>query len=138
MVYGLFRADELERCGVYRYVRDPDRLLIFELSAFGSFYQASDPLFSRRRTEAKPTTGRQMAGFFPDRRRPLYTYLPWPVPHSAMLGWSLAVRGEGAPRVSRLAGAGIAAWYLKLGFGLEFRRQIRLRQRSRLAPVRTL
>jgi len=138
MVYGLFRAEELERCGVYRYVRDPDRLLIFELAAFGTFYQVPDRLFFRRRTDAKPSVGRQMAAFFPDRRRPVYTYLPWPVAHSAMLGWSLGVRGDGRPRLGRLAGVAVGLWYLKLGFGLELRRQIRLRQRSRIAPVRNL
>jgi hypothetical protein len=136
MVYGLYRADALARSGVYRYIRDPDRLLLFELSAHGTFLQLPETLFVRRRTEDKPSPKRQMAGFFPGRRRPLYTRLPWPLVHSAMVTWSLGVKGNGRPQVGRVRGIGIGLWYLKLALGLEVRRQVRLRQRSRHAPVR--
>jgi glycosyltransferase involved in cell wall biosynthesis len=136
MVYGLYRADALESCGVYRYVRDPDRLLMFELSAHGTFRQVPETLYYRRRTADKPTPKRQMQSFFPGRRRPLYTRLPWPLVHAFMVTWSLAVKGNGKPAIGRLRGVGLGLWYLKLGAGLEARRQIRLGQRSSLAPVR--
>jgi len=137
MVYGLYRADALERSGVYRYVRDPDRLLLFELSAHGTFLQLPETLFLRRRTQAKPSPKRQMAGFFPGRRRPLYTRLPWPLVHSGSVMWSLGVKGNGKPQVGRLRGIGIGLWCLTLAVGLESRRQIRLAQRSSHTPIRT-
>lgn len=103
MVYGLFRADTLERAGVYRRVLVPDRLLFTELSLYGQFAQVPQVLWFRRTYGKLFSLGRQRRSFFPG-RRPLYAYAPWWISHAATLFWMLVVRGTGRPHVSRLAG----------------------------------
>jgi glycosyltransferase involved in cell wall biosynthesis len=112
-VYGLFRARALKRCGVLRDVYVPDRLLLFELALHGRFREVPEVLWHRRRTGGA-SVERQRAAFFPDRRPPLKFRVPWRYSHSAILFWSLAVRGRARPGVSRREGAGIAARYLHL------------------------
>jgi glycosyltransferase involved in cell wall biosynthesis len=113
-IYGLFRARALERCGVLRYVYMPDRLLLFELALHGQYREVPEVLWSRRRTGGA-SVERQRAAFFPDRRPPLRFRAPWFYSHSAILFWSLAVRGRARPMVGRRQGARIAARYVDLG-----------------------
>jgi glycosyltransferase involved in cell wall biosynthesis len=111
MVYGLYRAEALERCGVYRAVIVPDRLLLSELALYGEFRQVPEVLWSRRfRQGVKVTARRQRRAFFPD-RPPLYSYLPWPLMHTGALAWNLVVRGTGRPQYGRAAGAAFTGWY---------------------------
>ncbi|MGI8631743.1 MAG: glycosyltransferase [Solirubrobacterales bacterium] len=63
MVYGLYRARALERCGVFRAVLAPDRLLLAELSLQGSFVQVPDLLWARR-YEQRFTIRRQRTSLF--------------------------------------------------------------------------
>jgi glycosyltransferase involved in cell wall biosynthesis len=107
MVYGLFRADILKRAGVYRNVLVPDRLLFTELALYGQFEQVPQVLWFRRWYGRIFSLGRQRKTFFPG-RRPLYVYVPWWISHAASLFWTLAVRGEGRPQVSRGEGALVA------------------------------
>ena len=51
MVYGLFRAEAVEACGVLRDVLMPDRLLLAELSLQGEFRQVPELLWHRRLRE---------------------------------------------------------------------------------------
>jgi GT2 family glycosyltransferase len=51
MIYGLFRADSLARCGALRDVTYPDRLLLAELSLEGEFRQVPRLLWHRRRLD---------------------------------------------------------------------------------------
>lgn len=67
MVYGLYRAADLERCGVFRAYLEPDRLLLLELATRGAFRQAPETLYYRRRTGGKPTRERQRVTLFPGR-----------------------------------------------------------------------
>jgi glycosyltransferase involved in cell wall biosynthesis len=48
MVYGLYRVEALERCGVFRRVIFPDKLLLTELALIGEFRQVDEVLWSRR------------------------------------------------------------------------------------------
>jgi hypothetical protein len=115
-VYGLFRTHALSRCGVFRYVYMPDRLLLVEMALQGRFREAPEVLWwRRRRGGGRPSFVRQRAAFFPDRRAPLRFRLPWFYVHGAALFSSLTLRGRGRPEVTRRAGAAFAARYLKLG-----------------------
>jgi glycosyltransferase involved in cell wall biosynthesis len=143
MVYGLHRVDALERCGVFRPVIVPDRLLLTELAMIGEFRQVDQVLWSRRYPGRKmPIRARQRLTFFPD-GAPLYARLPWPLVHGAVLAWSVGVQGRTRPEVGRGRGLALVAWYTaqmsrvaatrwlrkrvpalrrRLGFGLAFRR----------------
>jgi glycosyltransferase involved in cell wall biosynthesis len=114
MVYGLYRAEFLQRCEVFRSVVLPDRLLLAELSLYGDFRQVDEVLWFRRyRDGVKASLARQRKTFFLD-RVPKWTYLPWPLTHSVFLGRSLVVRGNGLPYISRFRGAGLTARHLWL------------------------
>src|SRR5207249_94275 len=91
MVYGLYRADAIARCGVFRPVLLPDRLLLLELALIGEFVQIPETLWYRRFAR-KVTLKRQRASLFA-RHPPLYTRVPWWLVHAAVL----ARRGKIAP-----------------------------------------
>lgn len=108
MVYGVYRADALERAGVLRDILLPDRLLLTELSARGEFRQVPEVLWYRRRT-ARPSLRRQRATLF-EGRPPAYARLPWWVMHVGALAWVLGVKGEGGiERAERLRLAALHA-----------------------------
>jgi glycosyltransferase involved in cell wall biosynthesis len=131
MVYGLFRADILKRAGVYRNVLVPDRLLFTELALYGQFEQVPQVLWFRRWYGRIFSLGRQRKTFFPG-RRPLYVYVPWWISHAVSLFWTLTVRGEGQPEVSRREGALIAL------HGLAFTGLFHLWQTLRAIRIRLL
>ncbi len=83
MVYGLFRADALEACGVLRDVLMPDRLLLAELSLHGEFRQVPELLWHRR-LRARPVDGPLQRGpeLFPGARP---SRLPWWLAHARVL-----------------------------------------------------
>lgn len=123
-VYGLFRASALEKCGVYRLARDPDRLLMTELSAHGKFTQVDSVLYYRRRPSGKPLQERQRASFYPE-GVPLHAFAPWPLVHSSILTWSLGVKGLARPETSRLGGFRAALACLRGGALMDFYRLLR-------------
>jgi glycosyltransferase involved in cell wall biosynthesis len=108
MVYGLYRIWALKKAGIYRHVLVPDRLLMTELALYGQFKQVPQVLWFRRWYGRIFSLGRQRKSFFPGRRRPIYAYAPWWISHGVSLFWTLAVRGEGQPLVSRSYGALVA------------------------------
>jgi glycosyltransferase involved in cell wall biosynthesis len=81
MIYGLFRAQALDRHGFYRPVLAPDRLLLSELALDGEFVQVPEVLWSRRYVN-RGLLSRQRAAFWPDRRPPLAAHLPWWTVHA--------------------------------------------------------
>lgn len=82
MVYGVFRADALERCGVFGDVLLPDRLLLSELSLLGTFRHVPAATWHRRhRAGVVDARERQLAAFFPA-GPPRVAELPWPLQHS--------------------------------------------------------
>jgi hypothetical protein len=118
----LLRADAVRRSHVFRSVYVPDRLLLYELALHGQFREVPELLWWRRRTgDASPE--RQRQAFFPDRRVPLRFKVPWPWSHSAILLWSLAVRGNARSTVTRIQGLAVARRYLHLARARESRRR---------------
>jgi glycosyltransferase involved in cell wall biosynthesis len=109
MVYGLMRADCLERAGIFRRVLEPDRLLLAELAVQGQFQHVPQRLWQRRFVKSA-VRARQRRAIFPH-RRPLYSWLtPWIVRPSAFF-WVYCLRGAGRPEVGRLEGLRLAASY---------------------------
>jgi len=125
MVYGLFRAEALERCGVLHHVLLPDRLLLSELSLHGEFRQVPATLWQRRfRAGVRPSLARQRASFFPD-RVPLHSHVPWLLTHTAVLFWSLVVLRRGPAGFGRVRGLGATALYFVHASQFRFARRLR-------------
>jgi glycosyltransferase involved in cell wall biosynthesis len=110
MVYGLYRAWALKKAGVYRFLLLPDRLMLAELSLYGSFVQVRQLLWYRRYV-GLVTMSRQRASFFPE-GAPAYSYLPWWINHAAALAWHLSVKKGGSPSISPAA-----AWIAAIFYG---------------------
>lgn len=110
MIYGLMRAEALERAGVFRRVMTPDREVLLALSLLGAVKQVPEVLWYREFRE-KFTLRRQREAFFPD-GVPLYAYLPSHLQHSATLLWHFAVHGRARPTLGRLAAVRCAALQL--------------------------
>lgn len=95
MVYGLFRAEALKKAGIFRPVLTPDRMLLLELSLYGTYRHLHQILWCRRH-KAEATVSkrdkfiffqvfkgqwwimlqRQKRTLFPDGTTPWYVYLP--------------------------------------------------------------
>jgi glycosyltransferase involved in cell wall biosynthesis len=110
MIYGLVRAEALERAGVFRRVMTPDRQVLLALSLLGQVKQVPEVLWYREFREGFGLR-RQRDAFFPD-GAPLYAYLPTHLQHCAALVWDFAVCGRGRPRLGRLAAARCAVLQL--------------------------
>lgn len=124
MVYGLFRADVLRRCGVYRPVLNPDRLLLAEASLYGDFVQVQQVLWHRRyRSGVQVSRDRQRASFFPD-GVPARAFLPWSVAHTATLVSDLALKAAGRPDIGRARGVRLAGRYLSESVGYDTGRRL--------------
>jgi glycosyltransferase involved in cell wall biosynthesis len=99
MVYGLFRADVIEKAGVFRSVIGPDRLLIVEAAMRGQF-RLVDQVLWRRRFRGLYSAGRQRRALFLD-RPPLYSYLSPSLVHGVAIAWLYVGRGAGLPEIPR-------------------------------------
>jgi glycosyltransferase involved in cell wall biosynthesis len=111
VVYGLHRADLVERCGIFYPAIIPDRILNEQLAMIGEFRQVDQVLWRRRyfpREEAIRV--RQMRVLFPG-RPPLHARLPFPLVHGAFLIWFVLVRGSTRPEVGRARATSLALWY---------------------------
>ena len=96
MVYGLFRADVLAKCGVYSTFAGPDRLLLLEVSLYGSYKQIPRELWFRRYPGRQPNPAggvpsdfeqvldRQQVTLYEDGKAPWYS-------HSMILGHALGL-----------------------------------------------
>lgn len=135
-VYGLFRATALERCGVYRLVVMPDRLLVSQMAFLGELTQTGEALWYRRGYErGDEMLARQRTAIFPD-GVPALQMLPWWLTHAATIAKLWAIEHRGAPEVSRQKGIGAAAFYLGIGATYSLRRgRARLRHARGRATV---
>jgi glycosyltransferase involved in cell wall biosynthesis len=113
MVYALFRAEAIERAGVFRPVLLPDRLLLLELALLGEFVQVEESLWHRRFSHTV-TMARQRNALFAD-APPWYTRLPWWIVHGAVL--------------ARVASPGVVVGSVSLAIWLQIRRRSRLLRR---------
>jgi glycosyltransferase involved in cell wall biosynthesis len=111
VIYGLHRADLVERCGIFHPALIPDRILNEQLAIIGEFRQVDEVLWHRRyfsRDEAiRP---RQMRVLFGE-RPPLHARLPFPLVHGAFLLWFVLVRGSTRPEVGRARATALVLWY---------------------------
>ncbi len=78
MIYGLFRSNVPAGCGIFRSVLMPDRLLLSEASVLGTFHQADEALWYRRKDTY--SAARQRSALFPN-RIPAIARVPWWVSH---------------------------------------------------------
>jgi hypothetical protein len=131
MIYGLFRAESLERCGPFPSVLLPDRLLLARLALHGEFRQVPERLWYRRYREGvQASFARQRASFYPD-GVPLYARLPWWIEHGGAMARWMADSKTRPPSMSLAHGEAVAVWYLKLSLGFWIRRHVR-HQRKKL------
>jgi glycosyltransferase involved in cell wall biosynthesis len=101
MVYGLYRADALEQAGVFRYVLNPDRLLMLELALQGQFVQVPEVLWERR-FRGLASHARQREAFFPG-GAPLSMRIPSWLVHVGVFLRTYVVRGSAQGRWTGLA-----------------------------------
>jgi glycosyltransferase involved in cell wall biosynthesis len=125
MVYGLFRVTALERAGPFPYVVGPDRLLLAHLAVLGEFRQVPEVLWHRRFAD-RVTSRRQRRTFFPNRRPPWHSYVPWWLVHGAILASRYGVRGAGRPEFSRPAAFAAATSYVTRSALARLRRNLNL------------
>jgi glycosyltransferase involved in cell wall biosynthesis len=120
MVYGLFRADALERAGVMRRQLLPDRLLLIELSFLGPMLTVPEYLWHRR-YRGRFSIERQIQASFPE-TPPAYIRLPWWIAHSGSLFHSLAISSQSGVRLGVWRGGAYAFLYSALAVRLVLRR----------------
>ena len=136
-IQGLFRPEPLRRAGVKRRVLAPDRLLMAELAAHGQLRHVPERLWERRmnpKMTKRETRARQRRTIFPPRARAL-GHVHWLALHAAALVWSLSVRGNARPQVSRAEGAAVAAAYVRAELP-RYLRNVHTRHRVRLTRLR--
>ena len=80
MVYGLYRAEALEKSGVFRDVLLPDRLLMQELALEGGIIQIEEVLWMRR--FKKSVTLKSQKKSLWAQSKPFSSYFPWEVVHT--------------------------------------------------------
>lgn len=132
MVYGLFRAAPLARCGVYRTILLPDRQMLMELSLHGRFVQVSEILWYRRyRTGVRASLDRQRAAFWPD-GAPRSANVWWPLTHTVVLARSLMRDRNRLENLPRGRIPVVVAQHLVLSTGNDLRSRWRKRWRKRL------
>jgi glycosyltransferase involved in cell wall biosynthesis len=113
MIYGLIRAEALDKAGVLAWHLLPDRLTVMLLTFYGSVLSVPEYLWSRR-YRGIASSRRQMRSSFLDGTPP-YLYLPWWMTHAGHLFHKFAINPGLHEPVGRLSGAGYAALYALLG-----------------------
>jgi glycosyltransferase involved in cell wall biosynthesis len=103
VVYGLFRAAALERCGVYTPVLLPDRFLMAQLAVLGTFKQVPEELWMRRLWRDQWQRPHQRTRLFAG-RIPFHAYLPSGLVHAAMFFRWVVLEGQARPEVGRARG----------------------------------
>jgi len=109
MIYGLFRAPALHRCGIFRRLLFPDAILMYELCLQGEFIQVDEELWFRRKNAAFSIARQKRSLFI---RKPWYIYLPWPLVNAAALVWNTVVQPPTRQLSYRYSGLKIAVSYL--------------------------
>jgi glycosyltransferase involved in cell wall biosynthesis len=137
MVYGLFRAEALERAGVFQRFLLPDRLVLTRLALYGEFHQVDRVLWFRR-FSGLMSLSRQRRSFFPVRGGgPIYTYAPWWLTHSVVFFVKLVLRPAGQP-FDRSTGVRLWWAHLQASAALEFGRSYRYTKKWIALKVKNL
>lgn len=122
MVYGLMRADAVEKAGGLPWHLLPDRLFLTILSLHGTAVCVPEYLWFRR-YRGLASIDRQISASFLD-ARPRYLRLPWWIAHSGYLLSHLALTPTSDVPVGRWKGAFYAMLYLLLGAKHVFMRRM--------------
>jgi glycosyltransferase involved in cell wall biosynthesis len=116
MVYGLYRADVLEKAGIMRWHLLPDRLLLAEMSLFGGMAVVPEHLWFRRYRKIA-SIDRQIAASFLG-KKPFHLRVPWYLSHPVTL-WKDYGRGRNPySPITRGEGRRMAIYYGILGLRL--------------------
>jgi glycosyltransferase involved in cell wall biosynthesis len=110
MIYGLFRSQDLIRCGIFRKLLVADSVLLFELAILGEIRQVNQVLWHRRhdhfaepsRTSVKEMAARQKKNMF--QVPPKYIDLPWPLVNGVVIALNWLI-GSGVRPAFRPIGA---------------------------------
>jgi glycosyltransferase involved in cell wall biosynthesis len=113
MIYGLMRADALEKAGVLPWHLLPDRLLLVLLSFYGTMVSVPEYLWYRRYS-GLASIDRQIRSSFLG-SPPGYLRLPWCVAHTGHLFTKLVLFPRPDAPFGRSRGAVYSALYLLLG-----------------------
>ncbi len=134
MIYGLFRADALERSGIMRWQLLPDRLLLCELSLYGGMAEVKEHLWFRRyrRIASKE---RQRAASFVD-HVPRYIRWPWWLAHGVVLWREYGMGREPNGPLTKAQGRRMAVYYVLLAIELDTKRWWLRRERRLVRPVK--
>ncbi len=137
MIYGLFRANALLKCGVFPYCAMPDRLLLLEMSVHGTFKQINRELWYRRYPKPKPEyereIERQRYSLFPEGASPWHSHFPV-IGQALGLIYHLSVRPPGGSYANACLGPYMAYLQLrrKKGFLLkELKQAIKIAREKR-------
>ena len=103
IIYGVFRADHLITCGIYRPVLVADAVLIWELAIVGKIHQLNEKLWNRRhdyfekadRKSVRSMIARQKKNMFA--KAPWYTNLPWWLANGFAISMSWATSRYASP-----------------------------------------
>jgi len=113
MIYGLIRAEALEKAGALSWHLMPDRLTLMLLSFYGSILSVPEYLWCRR-YRGIASLKRQMQSSFLD-ATPAYLHLPWWLTHAAHVFNKFVVDPGPMEPVGRVSGAGYSLLYALLG-----------------------
>jgi hypothetical protein len=95
MVYGLMRLDALVKAGIFRRVLRPDRLLVTELTLYGTFRQVPEVLWFRREFEGTSVQRQRRSLVLEGDEPKWFSAPPW-FQHAVVL-WGTYARPEVAP-----------------------------------------
>jgi glycosyltransferase involved in cell wall biosynthesis len=113
MIYGLIRADMLEKAGALSWHLMPDRLTLMLLSFYGSVLSVPEYLWYRR-YRGLASLHRQMQSSFLD-KPPGYLHFPWWLTHAAHVFNKFVVSPRPVEPIGRWSGAGYSLLYALLG-----------------------
>lgn len=116
MVYGLYRAEALEKAGIMRWHILPDRLLLAELSLYGSMASVPEYLWFRRYRKIASIERQIAASFLGE--PPRHVRYPWWLSHPVTVWKEYGLGRNPHSPISRSEGKKIALLYGVLGLGL--------------------
>ena len=113
MIYGLIRADALEKAGVLPWHLVPDRLTLMLLYFYGPILSVPECLWYRRYRGLASLKRQMRASFFDS--SPAYLFLPWWTTHAAHVFAKLVLNPGLDEPVGRLSGTVYSMLYAVLG-----------------------
>ncbi len=134
MIYGLFRADAVEKAGIMRWQLLPDRMFLCELALYGGMVEVKEFLWFRRYRGIASIERQRASSFFDD--VPRYAKWPWWLAQGVTL-WHEYGDGRAADSpLTRGQGRRLAVRYAWMGIWLDTGRWWMRRERRLVRPIR--